>query len=900
MFRKLFSLSALGIFSLSATAAPKATFGTNGSVNSIVRMDDKVFVSGTFRQVGPLVPYAGAFDGSSAKVNLGGARPDGVVRAVVPDGNGGWYIGGNFQKVGGAAHPMIAHILADGSVAPWNPNLGGAVTIPWNPGMALGAGGTGVMTMGIYGNKLYAGGNFTTAGSAVRKFMISFDLTSGAVTNFAPDADNLVRSMAFSRDKVYIGGEFTTLANGSVSRSRLAALDTSTGTATSWAPVADQPVYALAFCGPRIIAGGAFGTFNNTNTSRGRIAMLDTASGALSSWNPDIQGNQVNTIAVSGSKIYVGGYFNSVNSSTYQRRSLALLDTGSNLPLSWAPTMDYSNDVQSIRFANGKMYVAGYIADPASTSNAGSGIRIYDTVTLTQETWNPRISGEVYDVAAQGSTVYAAGDFLIVNTVDRAGLAAYYQRTGEVTPWNPSPNSLVSSLAASGNKIYAGGEFTSVNGNVTRNRLASFDTAAGTVTAWDPNINSSVRKILAYGKRIYVGGQFSTVNGSTQRNYAAAFDTSSDVATGWWPNPNGMVTDMAATGTQLFMSGGFSAMNTFTNRAYLAAVDTGNGGVTAWDPSAGGYVYTIYADGGRIYAAGFFSSVNRGGVNRQNAASFDTLTGTATAWNPAFSSPPLAFSRSGANMIAAGDFAVLNGGTMRRSIAQVDTVNGTATSWDANAQLNMSSVRISALLAADGGVYVGGDFTTLGSEPQAGFSALSVTTATPLSIRLESFTAARQGSVNQLSWKTTATAADRMQLEKSADGVSFSSFATLSGADATGSYTDLLPYTGVTYYRLRMFSGPGTYTFSQVVAVRSADVMTGSVTLAPVPATTQLTIRNTDAAMNGSAVQVLDIQGREITRFSLKAAQELDLSGWPSGSYFLKLANGTNLRFVKQ
>lgn len=896
MHKQLLAFLALGIASLDTSA--KAGFGTNGTVNAIVTHGDKIFLAGNFNQVGALVPYGANYDDATAKVNLRSARPDGIVRTVVPDGAGGWYIGGSFQNVGGTPHAMVAHILPNGSVSSWNPGFSGGTS---TPGLGLGTGGAGVMTLAIHDGKLYAGGNFSAVGAAVRQYMASFDLATGALTSFAPNLNNSVRSMAFTRNMVYVGGEFTTVSGGTVNRKHLAAFDTATSTPTSWAPAADQSVFAVAFNGPRVIVGGAFGSFNNGAVDRGRVAMMDSVSGTLASWNPEVRGNQVFAVAVSGSRVYVGGYFHSVNSATYQRGGMAELDTSSNLPTAWAPPTTYSNEVHSIKFHNGKMYVAGYLSDMASTSNGMSGVRIYDSVTMTQDAWDPRIGGVAYSVAVQGTSIYAGGDYLITNTVDRMGLAAFYTHSGAVTPWNPRVNHVSQTLTASGDKIFAGGDFTAANGSVTRNRAAAFDTTTGTVTSWNPNFNSSVRKLIAYGPKIYAGGMFTTVNGSTARNYAAGFDTTSGIVNNWDPRPNAAISDMSATGTKIYIGGGFSTVNQFTNRATLAAVDTSFGMATSWNPYTDGYVGTVYADGGRIYVAGNFSRVQLGNVMRQNAASFDTLTGLASPWDPAFNQPPVAFARIGAHLYAGGSFAFVNGSTMRRALAQTDTATGLLTSWDANAAPNNTYARVASLLPAGGnGLYVGGEFVTLGSEPQSGFSALNIVTATPLGLKLEAFTATRQGSVNQLSWKGTAAATDIFQLEKSADGDVFSSFATLSGSEASGSYTDLTPFPGVTYYRLRIFSPSGRYSFSPVVAVRSADIAPGAVSLAPVPATSQIRITCTDAALNGSPAQVLDLQGRVVARFSLESGRGLDISGWPAGSYILKISNGTNLRFVKQ
>ena len=72
--------------------------------------------------VGPNIPNGSSLDISTGVPNLAFAKPNGSVSTVVPDGSGGWYIGGSFTQVGGQTRNYIARINADGSLNPWNPN----------------------------------------------------------------------------------------------------------------------------------------------------------------------------------------------------------------------------------------------------------------------------------------------------------------------------------------------------------------------------------------------------------------------------------------------------------------------------------------------------------------------------------------------------------------------------------------------------------------------------------------------------------------------------------------------------------------------------------------------------------------------------------------------------------
>ena len=100
---------------------------TNGNVNAIVQDGNTVYIGGAFSEVGPNVANGAALDKTTGAPDLAFANPDGTLNACIPDGSGGWYIGGSFTHVGGLPRAYLARINADGSVAAWNPNPGNAV-----------------------------------------------------------------------------------------------------------------------------------------------------------------------------------------------------------------------------------------------------------------------------------------------------------------------------------------------------------------------------------------------------------------------------------------------------------------------------------------------------------------------------------------------------------------------------------------------------------------------------------------------------------------------------------------------------------------------------------------------------------------------------------------------------
>jgi trimeric autotransporter adhesin len=88
----------------------------NDGVDALAVAGDSLFLGGDFERLGP---RTGHFVISSLERNaprLLRGHVSGPVYAMVDDGRGGWFIGGDFPTVGGVACPYLAHIRADGDL----------------------------------------------------------------------------------------------------------------------------------------------------------------------------------------------------------------------------------------------------------------------------------------------------------------------------------------------------------------------------------------------------------------------------------------------------------------------------------------------------------------------------------------------------------------------------------------------------------------------------------------------------------------------------------------------------------------------------------------------------------------------------------------------------------------
>ena len=113
----------------------RPTWGTNkldptpysGLVWDIAVSGNTAYIGGEFVSLAPTLELAGAIDGASGLPQPGFPKLEsGEVKVAVPDGTGGWYIGGNFKISLGPTDSRVAlaRIRADGTVDPqWKPLL---------------------------------------------------------------------------------------------------------------------------------------------------------------------------------------------------------------------------------------------------------------------------------------------------------------------------------------------------------------------------------------------------------------------------------------------------------------------------------------------------------------------------------------------------------------------------------------------------------------------------------------------------------------------------------------------------------------------------------------------------------------------------------------------------------
>src|SRR5439155_13362213 len=96
---------------------------TNGVVNAMTTVSDTLYVGGSFTRVQPVTGGGVPLDLTTGAAVSGFPRVHGRVFAAIPDGAGGWYLGGAFDSVGTQPRTNVARVLSNLSVSSWAPQV---------------------------------------------------------------------------------------------------------------------------------------------------------------------------------------------------------------------------------------------------------------------------------------------------------------------------------------------------------------------------------------------------------------------------------------------------------------------------------------------------------------------------------------------------------------------------------------------------------------------------------------------------------------------------------------------------------------------------------------------------------------------------------------------------------
>ena len=321
---------------------------------------------------------------------------------------------------------------------------------------------------------------------------------------------------------VYLGGTFTelddTASTATAPASNLAGIDATTGQPTGFAPAVDAEVFALAASpdGSRLYVGGNFNTVNGKTQKK--IAVFNTATGALISWKPAAgwPNNVIRAIAVGPNSIYVGGAFTKIGSSTVSRIAELSASDGSFVP-GFATTAD--NLVRALVLTPTRLYMGGNFATVNGTTQK--------SLTAVNPTTGATITGvyhPTYPVLSltPGSTrLYGGGG-------GSGGKALAVNLATGAKMWEQATDGNVQATAVLNDVPYFGGHFFKYAKTAVNQLVRANATTGALDTTWLPSVTSGFLGVFALdgegGNKLYVGGDFTRVQDQKRLNFASFTD----------------------------------------------------------------------------------------------------------------------------------------------------------------------------------------------------------------------------------------------------------------------------------------------------------------------------------------------------------------------------------------
>jgi hypothetical protein len=402
----------------------------------------------------------------------------------------------------------------------------------------------GGFRIALSGSTLFLAGKFGRIGDEPRRNLGAVDASSGSVTGWNPDADSEVNLIVPAGATVFVAG-LTLKQVGGAQRAGVAELDASTGQATSWqSDVNGGWVTGLAVSSSKDVALGFF-EGGVSGAKRSGAAAINTSNGRVTAWNPALvfEGplggmasiSGVDSIAVSGSTVYLAGNFVSVGGRPRSRLAAVDIRTGAVKP--WYPKRD---GLWEAIVVSGGVVCAGRLF--GGEGDSGPLIAAFDAKT-GKTLWTRRFQKEsVSDVSmiVVGSTLFVGGEKLqafdpktgkakrfpaiegVTDLVAWQGtlyvatrfdfeVLALDAKSGR-TKWRARRiDAAVLTMAVSPSGVlYLGGYFGKVEGQA-RHNLAALDAKTGKLKPWRAAIAGRVYEIealQAVGSRLYVGGWF--------------------------------------------------------------------------------------------------------------------------------------------------------------------------------------------------------------------------------------------------------------------------------------------------------------------------------------------------------------------------------------------------------
>lgn len=319
--------------------------------------------------------------------------------------------------------------------------------------------------------------------------------------------------------------------------------------------------------------------------------------------------------------------------------------------------------------------------------------------------------------------------------------------------FDPNANGAILAVAVQPDgKILIGGDFTSVSPNggavVMRNRIARLNTDGTLDTGFDPSADQLVATIAVQSDgKILIGGIFTSVGGQT-RNNIARLDATTGAPDSFDPNANSDVYTIAVQAdNKILIGGAFTTLlpngGAAVPRMGIARLETSGAVDSAFDPRANNSVFSIAVQtDSRILIGGAFNTLSPNGgaaITRNRIARLETGGTVDISFNPNADNSIFSIAlQADGKIFIGGAFNTLGAAATRRRIARLN-INGTADSFNPDADSDVYSIAVQA----NGRILAGGLFSSIGGTGRNFVAQLDAVTGLA-----DSFNPDANGAVN--------------------------------------------------------------------------------------------------------------------------------------------------------
>ncbi len=663
------------------------SISTNASVRGITQDSSNIYINGFFTGAQGLRTGSIALMGTTSdKPDFNFPIIDGTIRKIVPDGNGGWYVGGSFNIDG---IKNLAHILGDQTIdRTFTPNPNGEV-----------------ITIHKERDTLYVGGTFTVISSQGRNKFGAINTKTGDLTDldFESSLNNItaITSLDLKDDTLVIAynvpqgaGTKNIIALKLSNNKKIWQLNYGSS---------HTSINVLKIYKSRLLIGEV--PYGNTKT----LTCVNLLDGSVTGINFNSAG-RINCIEVKGDTAYIGGSFSSIGGQV--RNNIAEINLITGKATTWNPNANGA--VHSIQIVGDNLYVGG------AFTKIGGQDRNYlasiNLLTAKSNDWNPKLNAATYSVSNYGNQVLVGGVFSRVQVENKNYFMAISKTSGQITNLDINSNSNIYHVEINGNKAYVGGSFSAIGGQ-PRNHLAEINLTSGNATNWNPNANGTVHSTQRVGDILFVAGEFTKIGGQ-DRNYIASVDILSGKSNEWNPKVNAASFSVGNNSNQILVGGGFSRVQA-ENRNYFMAISKTSALITNLDIKSNGYVANVEINKDKAFVGGSYSSI--GGQPRNSLAEINLSTGNATTWNPNANGTVHTTRLVGNTIYAGGEFTKI-GGQDRNYLAAIDVLSAKSNEWNPNLNYHTYTVTNNGSK-----LLIGGVFSRVHAENRNYFMAISKT-----------------------------------------------------------------------------------------------------------------------------------------------------------------------------